>query len=142
MIVSKSQSQATLPEERSRRLTSVRLAIACFIIHYLGWQASNMFWGHLSQMLLYRASEATTFVNTCRLPITNRGKPASDHFRLADHNFRKQRVACLPIHRSNHDWAASQLYLFEVAAQEKESSNQVCENAKDGCSDRRVPPRS
>ena len=45
MIVSKSQSQATLPEERSRRLTSVRLAIACFIIHYLGWQASNMFWG-------------------------------------------------------------------------------------------------
>jgi len=28
--------------------------------------------------------------------------------------------------------AASQLYLFEVAAQEKESSNQVCENAKDG----------
>ena len=32
MIVSKSQSQATLPEERSRRLTSARLAIASFII--------------------------------------------------------------------------------------------------------------
>lgn len=31
MIVSKSQSQATLPEERSRRLTSARLAIASFI---------------------------------------------------------------------------------------------------------------
>jgi hypothetical protein len=29
-----------------------------------------MFWGHLSQMLLYRASEATTFVNTCRLVVT------------------------------------------------------------------------
>ena len=41
-----------------------------FIIHYLGWQASNMFWGHLSEMLLYRASEATTFVNTCRLVVT------------------------------------------------------------------------
>jgi hypothetical protein len=41
--------------------------IASFIIHYLGWQASNMFWGHLSEMLLYRASEATTFVNTYRL---------------------------------------------------------------------------
>jgi len=37
----------------------------------LGWQASSMFWGHLSEMLLYRASEATTFVNTCRLPSTN-----------------------------------------------------------------------
>ncbi len=34
MIVSKSQSQATLPEERSRRLTSARLAIASFIIHH------------------------------------------------------------------------------------------------------------
>jgi hypothetical protein len=32
MIVSKSQSQATLSEERSRRLTSARLAIASFII--------------------------------------------------------------------------------------------------------------
>ena len=41
--------------------------ITSFIIHYLGWEASNMFWGHLSEMLLYRASEATTFVNTCRL---------------------------------------------------------------------------
>ena len=38
-----------------------------FIIHYLGGQARNMFWGHLSEMLLYGASEATTFVNTCRL---------------------------------------------------------------------------
>ncbi len=43
MIVSKSQSQATLPEERSRRLTSARLAIASFIIHYLGRQAGNKF---------------------------------------------------------------------------------------------------
>src|SRR5260370_32847297 len=49
---------------------SPKLAIASFIIHHLGWQASNMFWGHLSEML-YRASEATTFVNTCRLPVTN-----------------------------------------------------------------------
>jgi hypothetical protein len=30
-----------------------------------------MFWGHLSEMLLYRASEATTFVNTCRLASTD-----------------------------------------------------------------------
>ncbi|MGA8441836.1 MAG: hypothetical protein WB714_26690 [Candidatus Sulfotelmatobacter sp.] len=45
--------------------------ITSFIIHYLGWQASNMFWGHLSEMLLYRASEATTFVNTCRLVVIN-----------------------------------------------------------------------
>src|SRR5712664_1890048 len=44
--------------------------ITSFIIHHLGRQASNMFWGHLSEML-YRASEATTFVNTCRLPVTN-----------------------------------------------------------------------
>ena|SRR6267154_1617239 len=42
---------------------SPKLAIASFIIHHLGWQASNMVWGHLSEML-YRASEATTFVNT------------------------------------------------------------------------------
>jgi len=42
MIVSKSQSQATLPEERSRRLTSARLAIASFIIHYVGWQAEEV----------------------------------------------------------------------------------------------------
>ena len=46
MIVSKSQSQATLPEERSRRLTSARLAIAPFIIHYFGWQARSRFGGH------------------------------------------------------------------------------------------------
>ena len=45
MIVSKSQSQATLPEERSRRLTSARLAIAPFIIHYFGWQARSRFGG-------------------------------------------------------------------------------------------------
>ncbi len=43
MIVSKSQSQATLPEERSRRLTFARLAIASFIIHHLGRQAGNKF---------------------------------------------------------------------------------------------------
>src|SRR6267378_4706160 len=59
--------------------------ITSFIIHHLGCQATNMFWGHLSEMLLYRASEATTFVNTWRLPITNRGKPASDRFRLTNH---------------------------------------------------------
>ena len=34
MIASKSQSQATLPEESSRRLTSARLAIASFILAY------------------------------------------------------------------------------------------------------------
>ena len=37
------------------------------IIHYLGGQVRNMVWGHLSEMLLYRASEATTLVNTCTL---------------------------------------------------------------------------
>ena len=47
--------------------------ITSFISHYLGGQARNMFWGHLSEMLLYRASEATTFVNTCRLLFTNPG---------------------------------------------------------------------
>jgi hypothetical protein len=31
-----------------------------FIIPYLDWQARNRFWGHLSEMLVYRASEATT----------------------------------------------------------------------------------
>src|SRR5271169_4557422 len=46
--------------------------ITSFIIHHLGWHASNVFWGHLSEMLLYRASEATTFVNTCRLLVTYR----------------------------------------------------------------------
>jgi hypothetical protein len=46
MIVSKSQSQATLPEERSRRLTFARLAIASFIIHYFGSQARSRFGGH------------------------------------------------------------------------------------------------
>jgi hypothetical protein len=54
------------------------LAIAFFIIHYLGGQARNMFWGHLSEMLLYRASEATTFVNTCRLRDTHRRSHASE----------------------------------------------------------------
>jgi hypothetical protein len=48
MIVSKSQSQATLPEER--RLTSARLAIASFIIHYIGWQGARALWEHLSEM--------------------------------------------------------------------------------------------
>jgi hypothetical protein len=49
------------------------LAIASFIIHYLGLASQQqVLWGHLSEMLVYRASEATTFVNTCRLPITNR----------------------------------------------------------------------
>src|SRR5271167_363579 len=38
-----------------------------------------MFWGHLSEMLLYRASEATTFVNTCRLPGTD---PHDAHLQL------------------------------------------------------------
>ena len=50
MIVSKSQSQATLPEERSRRLTSARLPIASFIIRYLDWQAHNRLLGQLSAM--------------------------------------------------------------------------------------------
>jgi hypothetical protein len=45
--------------------------LTSFIIHYLDGQARNKFGEHLSEMLLYRASEATTFVNTCRLPITN-----------------------------------------------------------------------
>lgn len=30
-----------------------------------------MFWGRLSEILLYRASEVTTFVNTCRLLARN-----------------------------------------------------------------------
>jgi len=52
MIVSKSQSQATLPEERSRRLTSARLAITSFIIHYL--RSLQEVWGHLSEMPVLR----------------------------------------------------------------------------------------
>jgi hypothetical protein len=44
MIVSKSQSQATLPEECSRQLTSAQLAITSFIIHYLGGQTATGFW--------------------------------------------------------------------------------------------------
>ena len=44
--------------------------ITSSIIHHLGGQAGNMLWGHLSEMLLYRPSEATTFVNTCRLVLT------------------------------------------------------------------------
>src|SRR5882724_2117153 len=52
MIVSKSQSQATLPEERSRRLTSARLAIASFIIRYLGWQVGHS--GRLAQTATIR----------------------------------------------------------------------------------------
>ena len=43
-----------------------------------GGQARNMFWGHLSEMLLYRASEATTFVNTCRLVVTDPVDPTSE----------------------------------------------------------------
>jgi hypothetical protein len=33
--------------------------IASFIIPYLDLQARNRFWGHLSEMPVYRASEAT-----------------------------------------------------------------------------------
>jgi len=36
-----------------------------------------------SDFLILRPSEASAFVNTCRLPITNRRKSASDHFWLA-----------------------------------------------------------
>jgi hypothetical protein len=31
-----------------------------FIIPYLDWQARKRLWGHLSEMLVYRASEATS----------------------------------------------------------------------------------
>jgi hypothetical protein len=34
--------------------------ITSFIIPYLDWQARNRLWGHLSETLVYRASEATT----------------------------------------------------------------------------------
>src|SRR6266853_2764254 len=53
------------PKKRALGIVDVNV----LIIHHLGWQASDMFWGHLSEML-YRASEATTFVNTCRLLVT------------------------------------------------------------------------
>jgi hypothetical protein len=66
MTGSGSRSQVR-PLESFKHSRFELLAIASFIIHYLGGQARNMFWGHLSEMLLYRASEATTFVNTCRL---------------------------------------------------------------------------
>lgn len=33
-----------------------------------------------------RPDESIAFVNTGRLPSTNRGKPALDHFRVADHS--------------------------------------------------------
>src|SRR6266481_3805124 len=59
-------------ELRARWLSQrFSVMITSFIIHHLGWQASNMFWGHLSEML-YRASEATSFANTCRLLVTYR----------------------------------------------------------------------
>src|SRR6266853_2143494 len=64
------------PKKRALGIVDVNV----LIIHHLGWQASNMFWGHLSEML-YRASEATTFVNTCRLIVTNR--PDMDNCRVA-----------------------------------------------------------
>jgi len=48
MIVSKSQSQATLPEERSRSLTSARLAIASSIVPDLGWLAEQQVSGSLA----------------------------------------------------------------------------------------------
>ena len=42
-----------------RNTTALRM-ITSFIIPYWDWQARNRFWGHLSEMPVYRASEATT----------------------------------------------------------------------------------
>src|ERR1700689_5461813 len=46
-----------------RNTTALRM-ITSFIIPYWDWQARNRFWGHLSEMPVYRASEATTIRKT------------------------------------------------------------------------------
>lgn len=44
---------------------------ASFTIQEPDWQARRRFWGHWSEIRLFRPSEAKTFVNTCRLMVTN-----------------------------------------------------------------------
>ena len=59
----KSAVSAQLSKLQARRFGL--LAIASFIIHYLGWQASNMFWGHLSDAAIVQVKRP--HVNTpCR----------------------------------------------------------------------------
>jgi hypothetical protein len=62
------------------------LAIMAFIIHYPDEEAPRRRdrSGWASTWATVEIPPAIALVNTGRLPITNRGKPASDHFRLAD----------------------------------------------------------
>ena len=78
MIDSKSQSQAALLEERSRRLISERLAIASFIIRYRDEGATP---GEYETAASEHVGDSrkrlvVTLVNARRLPSTNRGKRA------------------------------------------------------------------
>jgi hypothetical protein len=52
MIDSEFRSKRTAPEARHPR--SGTLAVASFIIHHLGWQGPNTFWGRLSEMMTIR----------------------------------------------------------------------------------------
>jgi hypothetical protein len=56
MIASKSRSQATPPKRSGPLASRTKLAIASFIIHYLGSQARNRFLGHLPAMATVRSS--------------------------------------------------------------------------------------
>ncbi len=45
--------------------------ITSFIIHHLVWQAWQRVLDAIARGAALSASEASTFVNTCRLPVTN-----------------------------------------------------------------------
>jgi hypothetical protein len=61
MIVSKSQSQATLPEERSGRPTSCKIGDSALYHSLLGLASPKQVLGHLSEMPTIRPGDESAF---------------------------------------------------------------------------------